>query len=165
MEPQINNSVSNVLFDIWNDVEKESTLQVSGRSMWPLIEPGDKVLIKHTRNGIKPGSLIAFRQNNRIVVHRVLRSYSARGETVYVCRGDHNRHLDRRVQESEIVGKVISIERNDKRIINIASSYWQIIGKLIVQSVNCSRVLPGEIGGHRFFRFLGLALLRSVSFV
>lgn len=165
MELQITNSVSSVLFDIWKEVEKESVLQVSGGSMWPLMGHGDKVLIKHSLTGIEPGSLIAFRQNNRIVVHRVLRSYSVRGETVYICRGDHNRHLDRRVQESEIVGKVISIERNDKRTINVASSYWQIIGKLIVQSVNFSRALPGEIGRHRFFRFLGLAVLRSVSFV
>lgn len=162
MELQVVNSV---LFDIWSDAEKESSFQVSGHSMWPLIESGDRVLIKHTRIGIEPGSLIAFRQNNRIVVHRLLRSYTVRGEKVYVCRGDHNTHLDRRVQESELVGKIISIERNDKRTIHLANSYWEIIGKLIVKGFNLSRVLPGEIWNHRFFRYLGLAVLRSVSIV
>lgn len=161
MEAQTITSVSDVLLDIWNDVEKETTLHVSGRSMWPLIEPGDQVLIKHTRRRIRPGMLIAFRQNNRIIVHRVVRAYSVRNNNVYVCRGDHNGHLDRRVQQSEVIGKVNSIVRNDERTINVANPYWRVVGRLVVQGVNVSRLLPLKIGRHRFFRFLGLALLRS----
>ena len=165
MEAQTINSVADVLFDVWNETQKESTFRVSGRSMCPLIEPGNKVIIRHSRAGIKPGMLIAFRQNNRIIVHRVLRKYSGQDETVYLSRGDHNRHLDPRIRESEIVGKVISIERNDKRIFNVANPYWRAVGKLVVQSVNLSRLLPGELGNHRLLRIFGVAFLRSTYFV
>ncbi|MEO8168221.1 MAG: S24/S26 family peptidase [bacterium] len=162
---QASASIADVLFDIWTETGKESTFTVAGRSMWPLIESGDKVQISHSRTGIKPGMIVAFRQNDRIVVHRVLRVYPAGKDATLICRGDHNRHLDRRVRASQVVGKIISITRNERKIINVAYSYWRVVGVLIALNFKVLRLLPRKIAGSRLTRVFSLVLLRIGCYV
>ncbi len=165
MEIQASASVADVLFDIWTETGKESTFTVAGRSMWPLIESGDTVQISHSRTGIKPGMIIAFRQDDRIVVHRVLRVHQAAKDATLICRGDHNMHLDRRVRASQIVGKIISITRNERKIINVANVYRRMVGVVIALNFEVLRLLPRKIAGSRLTRVFNLVLLRIACYV
>lgn len=164
MDCQATNSFSELMFDIWKDVGKESTLQVSGWSMHPLIKDGDSVVVKHTRQDIKPGETVAFMQGQRIIVHRVLRRYRLRGETFYVNRGDRNQFIDSRVRENAILGKVVAIERksNNRKII-LDSPFWQSVGFMVVKCVNVSRYLPRYVRELDVTRKFGRAVFKILS--
>ncbi len=170
MDCQITDSFTEQMFDIWKEVGKESTLQVSGWSMHPLIEDGDTVVVKHSHKDIKPGATIAFsvrsptdKKDHRIVVHRVLRCYTVRGETVYVNRGDHNQHIDSRVRESAILGKVVAIVRKDGKRINLESPFRRGVGYMVVRWVDFSRILPRQIRELRLARACGRIVFKILS--
>lgn len=154
MNYEMTNSFTEALFDIWKEVGNESTLQVSGWSMYPLIEDGDRVVVKHSHNNIKPGATIAFKKDHRIIVHRVLRCYNVRGETIYVNRGDNNLHIDSRVGDCAILGKVVGIVKKDGTKVNLESPLWQAVGYFVVKFTNISRFLPKRITQIRFAKIV-----------
>jgi signal peptidase I len=163
MDCQISDSFTEQMFDIWKEVGNESALQVSGWSMRPLIKDGDTVVVKHTHQGIKPGATIAFKKDQRIVVHRVLRCYTLRGETVYVNRGDHNQHIDSRVRESAILGKVVAIVRKDGKRTNLESLFWRGVGYMVVRCVDFSRILPRQIRELKVVRAFGRVVIKVLG--
>jgi signal peptidase I len=163
VDSQLTDSLASQIFDIWKDTKYNSTVQVSGWSMYPFIEDGDSVVLIHTHQVLKPGDTVAFRKDQRILVHRVLRCYQLRGETIYVTRGDNNRHIDPRVHEQAIVGRVAAIVRKNNKRINLETPLWRLIGRMIAKSVSISRVLPRQLVEQRFIRTLGRVVLRILS--
>jgi signal peptidase I len=89
-------------------------LTVSGRSMAPLIRPKDWVLVSTAAEGqIGSGDVVAFRRDNRLVVHRVLKkSLTAKG--VYFIEKGDNLEKCRLVNADKIIGKVTVVKRNGK---------------------------------------------------
>jgi signal peptidase I len=138
---RLENSVADAMLDIWKEVGGETSLQVSGYSMYPLIAPGENVIVKHTDADIRPGDIVAFKRGLRIVVHRVIRVCMVRGEFVLLCRGDNNLFLDARVTMSKILGKVLAIEKMNGASVNLGNGLWQRVGRLIVFTFNQSRKL------------------------
>jgi signal peptidase I len=163
VDSQLTDSLASQIFDIWKDTKHNSTVQVSGSSMHPLIEDGDSVVVTHTHQELKPGEIVAFRKGQRIVVHRVLRCYQLGDETIYVTRGDHNRHIDPRVHEQAIVGRVAVIVRKNNKRIDLETPLWRLIGRMMAKSMSISRALPRQLVEQRFIRTLGRVALRILS--
>jgi len=87
--------------------------QAKGISMFPFIREGDKVtLVAAKSGGIKTGDVVAFfhPKSKTFTVHRIIKKKSRS----YLVKGDHNSEADGAISESEILGRVIKIERGKK---------------------------------------------------
>ena len=97
-------------------------LRTLGTSMVPAMLPGDLVSVRRAGlDEISAGEVVLFLQNGRLFVHRVVgrNVVSAAGNTEEPClitRGDRVRHDDPPVSSKELLGRVVSIERNNRHI-------------------------------------------------
>jgi signal peptidase I len=100
----------------------EVRLRVLGTSMAPAMLPGDLVSIRRVSlDEISLGEVVLFAQNGRLFVHRVMgrNEVSAAGNPEKPClitRGDRLRHDDPPVSSREFLGRVVSIERDNRNI-------------------------------------------------
>ena len=97
-------------------------LRVFGTSMAPAILPGDLVSIERASlNEISTGDVVLFQQRGRFFVHRVVdcKRAAAAGtheEACLITRGDRLRNDDPPVNSSELLGRVVSLERNHRKV-------------------------------------------------
>jgi signal peptidase I len=99
----------------------EVRLRAFGTSMAPAILPGDLISIQRAGlRDISPGEVVLFSQDNRLFIHRVvsqsvisMRNYP--GEPCLITRGDRLGHDDPPVISSELLGRVISIQRGNRQ--------------------------------------------------
>src|ERR1700676_384838 len=100
----------------------EVRLRVLGTSMVPAMLPGDLVPIRRAGpDEISAGEVVLFLQSGRLFVHRVVgrNVVSAAGNTEEPClntRGDRLRHDDPSVSSKELLGRVVSVERDNRNI-------------------------------------------------
>lgn len=93
-------------------------LSVRGKSMFPLIDDLDKVIIiKIPLSKIHRGDIIAFWNHGRIVVHRVIRSKSIQKETLFCQKGDLSFNFFW-IKGKDVLGKVIKITKGSK-VVNL----------------------------------------------
>ncbi|MGH7802424.1 MAG: signal peptidase I [Thermodesulfobacteriota bacterium] len=122
-------SIANSVLDLWQEIGKETKLDLSGMSMLPLIKDGDSVVICHTREGIRAGSIVAFRKDQKIIVHRVIKIEKDDGKTAFLTKGDFNLKPDYPFHEDLLIGKVIAIKREGRQI-NLDTTFWSVIGRI-----------------------------------
>ncbi len=122
-------SITNSVLDLWQESGKETQLVLSGMSMLPLIKDGDSVLIRHTREGIGVGSIVAFRNDQKVIVHRVIKIEKGDGKTAFLTKGDFNLKTDHPFHEDMLIGKVIAINRGGRQI-NLDTTFWSVIGRI-----------------------------------
>ena len=122
----LQDSITNTIFEIWQQADKETQLQISGNSMNPMIKNGDWLVLKHNSNDIKIGSIIAYRREQKIIVHRVIKI----DHNSLITKGDFNFHVDPVVDVKNIIGKVIAV-KNRKRLFRIDTIYWNIVAYII----------------------------------
>ena len=100
----------------------EVRLRALGTSMVPSILPGDLVSIhRASLNDISPGEVVMFLQKGRLFVHRVVdrrvvATADNPGEPCLITRGDRLRHDDPPVSSPELLGRVVSIERDNRKV-------------------------------------------------
>jgi signal peptidase I len=100
----------------------EVRLRVIGTSMVPSILPGDFVSIRRASlQDISPGEVVLFLRNGRLVIHRVVdRKVASTSDTpeelFLITRGDRVRHDDPPVSSTEFLGRVVSIERDNRKV-------------------------------------------------
>jgi len=88
-------------------------LKVAGTSMVPALWPGDLVTVRNCQpSELAPDSIVVFRQNQRLVVHRMLRREAGR----IVTRGDARPCLDPPVPADQIIGCVEAATRNGRPV-------------------------------------------------
>jgi hypothetical protein len=84
--------------------------------MLPAIQEGDRVLVAHGFTDVRQGDVVVFRRGGRLVAHRVLRIDRRQPEPVFITKGDNIRRLDPPVNGSEIVGRVLMVERGGRQM-------------------------------------------------
>jgi signal peptidase I len=122
-------SIADTVFDFWQQDNKESKLKLSGHSMTPVIKNGDWLLLKHNSNDIRVGSIIAYRRERKIIVHRVIK----RQTKSVITKGDFNYHTDEAVDMKNVIGKVIAV-KNRKRLYRLDTKLWYVIGYIIAST-------------------------------
>lgn len=112
--------------DLVADIARASgkvQLKVTGASMVPTLWPGDLLTVQTCNPyGLAPGSIIVFRQDQQLIVHRLMLRLGDRT----VTRGDARPRLDKPVEPSQIVGRVETVMRNG-RPVDPQDSLWQQI--------------------------------------
>ncbi|MCI0454042.1 MAG: signal peptidase I [Candidatus Dadabacteria bacterium] len=138
--------ITDCVLDLWQEIGKETQLKLSGMSMLPFIKNGDSVVVRHTREGIGVGSIVAFRKEQEIIIHRVIRMENKNGKTAILTKGDFNVKADNAFDEDYLVGRVIGINKGGRQI-NLDTYFWSYMGRLIS---SCSLLLSLT---SRFFYF------------
>lgn len=92
-----------------NKVPKEEVFNytvfvVSTGSMENTINVNDVILVERTKN-VKEKDIIAFKQDNGLIVHRII---SINDEGI-ITKGDANNHEDEPINLEQIIGKVIKV--------------------------------------------------------
>jgi hypothetical protein len=92
-------------------------LTANGRSMWPIIRPGDRLKIVARFGNPKTGSVAAVFVGNQLQVHRIVRCTSQIKPDAWTVRlaGDSSPGSFSRFEWGEIAGIVVSGDRSGKR--------------------------------------------------
>ena len=95
--------------------------RAGGRSMHPAIRDGESITVVPTElSEIKHGDIIAYRKRRSVLAHRVVRiKRSERGDgdvSALVMRGDTACSCDAPVAPGQVLGKVVAVERNGRRL-------------------------------------------------
>lgn len=113
-----NNKISTVVFTIIFGVlvalvsrEFEyAMIAIGSGSMTGTINKGDAVIYKRYHKDtdeLKEGDILVYVKENMTIVHRIYRTFSLDGETVYQTKGDYNENADNWiVEKSDITGVV-----------------------------------------------------------
>ncbi len=120
----------------------EVRLRAFGTSMVPAILPGDFVRIQRASlHEISPGEVVLFSQGDRFFVHRVIHHsvISTRGtpnEPCLITRGDRLLHDDPPVVSTELVGRVVSIQRGSGQVTAVAQpgGFNQLMARVLRNS-------------------------------
>jgi signal peptidase I len=95
----------------------ETRLRVFGTSMVPSILPGDLISVRRSASvEISSGEIILYAREGRMFVHRVVGRDGGTDDALLITRGDLLRRSDPPVSSSELLGKVISIERGGRQL-------------------------------------------------
>jgi signal peptidase I len=109
-------------------------LRAFGTSMVPSLLPGDLISIERANLcEILPGEIVLFSQSGRLFVHRVV-SHSRNLDTAcLITRGDRLCHNDPPVFSSELLGRVVSVERGNQQVRSIAppSGWRRVTSRLL----------------------------------
>ena len=107
----------------------QSRFRVTGRSMRPLIQKGDWVVVEPLTadSVLLPGEIVLIDRTVDFVVHRFIK----KNKDVIFTRGDWSRSFDPPVKHEQILGRVIVVE---KRCCNLRLSHplLKIVNRLII---------------------------------
>ncbi|WP_347273584.1 signal peptidase I [Candidatus Kuenenia sp.] len=138
----ISDEVLHAIVNVWDQTNERFAIPIVGRSMYPLIREGDNVLVECGYSQIRRGDIIAFRSENKLIVHRVL-TISEKGTGFsFITKGDNVPHADPVVSHSEIIGKVSAIKRGEK-MLSLDTFAGRSTGWLIIRSTPVVRALCG----------------------
>jgi signal peptidase I len=100
--------------------------------MLPAVHPGDIVWVRSAdATRARPGDIVLFAREERLVVHRVTERWTKRGELRWVTRGDTLSYKDPPISSAELLGRIVAIERG-KRLIIPRRSLWARLGSLVL---------------------------------
>jgi signal peptidase I len=97
--------------------------------MTPIIKNGDWLTLKHNSNDIRVGSIIAYRRERKIIVHRVIKMQAQS----LITKGDFNYHIDEAVDITSVIGKVIAV-KNRRGLYRLDTKLWYVIGYIIAST-------------------------------
>ena len=90
-------------------------LGVTGWSMLPTVWPGDTLVIERANSeAVSEGDIVLFRRDGRFFVHRVIGKITR--DLAILTRGDAMTLPDPPVPDSDLMGKVVLIQRKGKRV-------------------------------------------------
>lgn len=146
-----------------NILDKEAYLRflAKGRSMYPTIRDGDIVNIESVKKReIRLGDVVFYRNNEeRMVMHRVIKKRMYSNRVVFITRGDANRD-EEEVFLNQILGRVRILERKGRK--TDITQGWGKLSSLISSSffyllIKFRRVgskFLGYVQGRKIYRYL-----------
>ena len=88
--------------------------QATGHSMYPAIKDGEIIKVEPVEpSHIKKGDIVLYRMKKGVIAHRVVHIETRNGgPPFFVLRGDTLETCDGIVEPRQVIGRVISVERN-----------------------------------------------------
>jgi signal peptidase I len=91
-------------------------LPAMGTSMVPAIQPGDVLSIQPVDpKEISLGDIVVYAREQMLVVHRIVKTFADLSKPYLVTRGDRLLRDDTPVLLDDLLGRVASIERRNRR--------------------------------------------------
>jgi len=117
-----------------------------GGSMLPFIRPGDLLTAKTVNPiDISAGEVLLYRREGRPFVHRLIKKKIINGTLLFITRGDHLTFYDPTVLSSQILGKVICIERSG-RTIHLDTPFQKFWGRFLALTSSWFHPLLRAVG-------------------
>jgi signal peptidase I len=92
--------------------------RATGLSMVPTLWPGDCLTIQsYNFEDAQAGDVVLYARGGRLFVHRIIRKCRLAGTKSLITRGDCMTEEDPPVQEKDLLGRVIAIDRRGSRIV------------------------------------------------
>ena len=127
----------NTIIDLWADLhhqKQESWLPVLSGSMMPLLRIDDYVLVQSVSpDSIRPGDIIVFKGQDKLIVHRVIRRYD-NGSPAFLQKGDSTTTAEI-IRSEDVIGKVIAVRKGSK-VICLNDRIWK--------AINCALTLSSS---------------------
>ncbi|HRN68437.1 MAG TPA: signal peptidase I [Promineifilum sp.] len=114
----------------WGNAGRQIVFPMSGQSMEPFLKAGDQLLITHGREHIRVGTLVAYRQDDKLIVHRLLHVFDRSREPMMLLRGDNNNYPDLLIPLDRLIGRVSAVRRGD-RSYTLETPLWRGASRLI----------------------------------
>jgi hypothetical protein len=110
-------------------------LVAMGQSMLPTLWPGDRLTVRAIQfDDVAAGDVVLFAREDRFFIHRVLRKCDSAGGSTgpsLVTRGDSMRTADAPVSPEELLGKVVSVSRNQTSDLPVGSRWSRWVGLVL----------------------------------
>jgi hypothetical protein len=145
-----------VVFAAYRDNRRSSWIQATGRSMTPLIRPGDELLVDFGAMPVHFGQVVLFSQRHVQVAHRFV-GWDTTGDTpMLLAKGDAEALADAPIPTDLVLGVVRAIRRGPdlaptlvglggRRAAILAQvSWWSDRGVRVVRRL--TRPMPTSIG-------------------
>ena len=93
------------------------SFRAPGHSMHPTINDRETVTVEPVPSShVKTGDIVLYRSEGGVVAHRVIRIERNNDTTFFILRGDALGCPDEPVAAQQVLGKVVSVERNGSSI-------------------------------------------------
>jgi signal peptidase I len=93
-------------------------LAAFGCSMTPAIFPGDVLTVRPaSADEVQPGDVVLYRRGKRFFIHRLVRAEQASRGIMLMTQGDALREADPPFDANDLLGRVVLIERGNKRFV------------------------------------------------
>ena len=116
--------------------------RAQGASMMPAVWPGDILSVRrHDAAEAKPGDIVLFGRNGRLVAHRVVERTREQDRIQWVTRGDRLDYNDAPVSSHELLGRVVAVERGSRRLVPSQSLATRLAAWILRQSELVTRVV------------------------
>ncbi|MCQ6278875.1 signal peptidase I [Bacillus sp. EB600] len=103
-----------------NRIKKDGWLELpaSGNSMFPLIQQGNICqFVPFAPSLVKKGDVILFCSlESQLIAHRFVGIKKEQNQTFYYLKGDTNLGLDQPIEEEQILGKLVSVQKHRLKI-------------------------------------------------
>lgn len=109
----------------WIDLPSEGT------SMYPIIQSGNVCrFVAFNSKEVKKGDILLYQSpSGQLIAHRVLRIKDKNNQIQYELKGDTNLSFDGPISHEQIIGKLVSINKEKKQIYmdDFPSVIWSFI--------------------------------------
>ena len=93
------------------------SLSMKGYSMFPTLRAGDVgTVTKCSVDDIRIGDIVVFREDNKLIAHRLVKIKQNNGNTLYITKGDKNSYYDQPFTKDQFAGKLENIQRGKKTL-------------------------------------------------
>jgi hypothetical protein len=101
--------------------------KATGDSMHPLIENGDVLVVEPVTPTFSVGDiLLNSRPDGLVTAHRLVRIRRRNGSRVLVTKGDSLDYLDPPITPEQVLGRIISVERNGQTA-KLNSRFYRVL--------------------------------------
>ena len=156
---KLNDKVNIVLGEMLQEVcerGKSLSFKIASGSMSPIIEVGNVVKISQVKpSRVRTGDIVAFREGQNVVVHRIIGKKRLNRELIFSHRGDDGA-ISGKVPAKDLIGRVFLIKKGEREI--SLNTLWSAISNKILGWK--LRLLNG-IGQMRY-KSLGIILYQSL---
>ena len=162
------NEIISVTLDLWSQSEVQHFIPIVGRSMYPLIDEGDFVLVSHGNTQIRCGDIVIFRLEEVLITHRVLAiTHISETGFEFHTKGDNSSYLDPALKTNDILGRVLAIKRGE-RLLSIDNPIWhwlnmQIANAMLVSNRSYHRKINHQTALSRFLPTSPILFLQRIQ--
>lgn len=87
-----------------------------GFSMYPLIRQREDILYIIKTDIYHKGDIVLYKYNDKYILHRIIKIKG----NIITTAGDYNHFIDKKIDRSLLLGKLMEIRKKDGRVINLA---------------------------------------------
>jgi len=95
-----------------------------------MLAEGSQVIVEHGGGSAKPGDIVVYFKDNRLISHRVIRIRRKGRDKLYLTKGDSALRFDPLIRESEVIGIVRRVIRKGN-LIDFRIRKWKIMGRVL----------------------------------